>query len=71
MANPAAGALIIAFGLVGAVWPYEVARFEEQIDAIGSKRSASEVEPADWKVYLTRIFGAGFVLLGVLVLFNI
>jgi hypothetical protein len=71
MANPVLGALIIAIGAAGAIWPYEVARFEEQIDAIGSKRSASAVEPAEWKVQLTRVFGVGISLFGVLVLFNI
>lgn len=71
MTNPALGAVIIIIGVVGAVWPYKTARFEEQIDAIGSKRSASEVEPADWKVSLNRIFGIGITVFGLLVLFNI
>ncbi|WEL18136.1 putative membrane protein [Halorhabdus sp. SVX81] len=62
---------MITIGLVSAVWPYEVARFEEQIDAIGSKRSWSDIEPADWKVSLLRISGIAVSLFGVLILFDI
>ena len=65
MVNLVFGTLIIAFGLLGAVWPYRVARFEEQIDAIGSKRSWDEVEPTGWKVMLTRVIGVVVVLIGV------
>lgn len=57
--------MLIAFGLPGAIWPYKLARFGEQLDAIGSKRSWSEVEPADWNVALTRIIGLAFVTFGV------
>jgi hypothetical protein len=45
------------------------ARFEERIDAVGSKRS--EVEPAEWKVSLTRLFGIAVALFGILILFDI
>ncbi|WP_435348900.1 hypothetical protein [Haloarchaeobius sp. HRN-SO-5] len=58
--------ILVVFGLPGAVWPYKVARFEEQMDSIGSKRSWSEVEPADWKVGLTRVVGIGMSVFGVL-----
>ncbi len=58
--------VLLAFGLPGAIWPYEVARFEEQLDSIGSKRSWSEAEPADWKVVLARVVGVGMVVFGVL-----
>ncbi|WP_435361163.1 hypothetical protein [Haloarchaeobius sp. DFWS5] len=40
-------------------WPYKLAKWDEFFDAIGRKSSGS-VEPADWKVSLTRwagIFG--------------
>ena len=40
----------VLFGFVVMKWAYELSRFGEQIDAIGSKRKWSEVEPADWKV---------------------
>lgn len=58
--------VMLVFGLPNAMWPYKMARFEEQLDAIGSKRSWSEVEPADWKVLLTRVVGAIMVAFGAL-----
>lgn len=60
--------VLIVVGLPGAVWPYEVARFGEQIDAIGSKRAASEVKPTDWNVTITRLIGGGMVAIGVTIL---
>jgi ABC-type phosphate transport system auxiliary subunit len=71
MTNPVLGTLLVAVGLLNAVWPSQVARFEEQLDAIGSKRSAGEVEPAEWKVLLTRAVGVLFVLFGVAVFLNV
>ena len=71
MVNPVLGTLLVGFGLLGAVWPYRVARFEEQLDAIGSKRSWDEVEPAEWKVTLTRGIGVVFVLFGVAVFLDV
>ena len=71
MVSHVLGALIVAFGLVNVVWPYRVARFEEQLDAIGSKRSWDEVEPAEWKVTLTRGIGVVIALFGVAVFLNI
>jgi len=71
MVNPVLGTLLVGFGLLSAVWPYRVARFEEQLDAIGSKRSWDEVEPAEWKVKLTRGFGVVVALFGVVVFLNI
>ena len=65
MVNLVFGTLLIGFGLLGAVWPYRVARFEEQIDAIGSKRSWDEVEPTEWKVMLTRVIGVVVAFIGV------
>jgi hypothetical protein len=38
MATPA-GFLLLLVSLPAAIWPYRVARFGEQLDAIGSKRS--------------------------------
>lgn len=64
--DPGIAFVLLLFGLPGAVWPYEMARFEERIDSIGSKRAWSEVEPADWKVALTRVVGVGMVLVGLL-----
>jgi hypothetical protein len=60
--------LAIVAGVFALIWPYKLARLEEQFDSIGSKRSWSEVEPADWKVTFTRVTGAVAVLLGIDVL---
>ena len=62
--NPALALFFLGFGIPQAVWPYEAARFEERLDSIGSKRRWSEVEPADWKVTLTRVVGVGMALVG-------
>jgi len=58
--------ILILFGLPGAVFPYKIAKFGEMLDAIGSKRRSSEVEPAGWNVTLTRIGSLAMVLVGVL-----
>lgn len=62
--DPVLTFVCLVFGIPGAVWPYKFARFEEQLDAIGSKRSWSEVEPAEWKVLLTRVMGIVMALVG-------
>ena len=54
-----------------AVWPDRLARLEEQIDAIGSRRSWSEVEPAGWKVALTRIVSVAVSVFGLFVFLGI
>jgi hypothetical protein len=64
--EPALAYFLIIFGLPPAVWPYKLARFEERLDGIGSKRSWSEIEPADWRVTLNRIMGAGMTIVGIL-----
>ena len=65
------GFVFMLLGAAGAIWPYRLAKFNEQLDAIGSKRSMADVEPAGWNVGLTRIggilaviVGAGMVLYG-------
>ncbi|KAB1187157.1 MULTISPECIES: hypothetical protein [Haloferax] len=63
------GVGFLAIGLSGAVKPYQVTRFLEQLDAIGSKTSWDEVEPADWNVTLTRFGGIFMTALGVAYLF--
>ena len=60
--------LLVLLGIPGAAFPYRVARFEERMDSIGSKRAWSEVEPAEWKVLLTRVVGAGMLFVGVIIL---
>jgi hypothetical protein len=57
----------LLFGGAGAFFPYEVARFGEQIDAIGSKTPARNVEPTGWNVALTRIVSIGLVVFGLLI----
>lgn len=56
-----AGVLLVLLGLPAALLPYPIARFSERTDAIGSKTSWVEVEPADWKVTFTRVGGVVFV----------
>ena len=48
--------------------PYRLAKFGEQIDAIGSKRRLTKVEPTDWNVTLTRRLGPVLSFLGLLLL---
>jgi len=68
------GAVLMFFGF-GAAWnAREVARKDEQYDAIGSRRDWGDAQPVGWKVKLTRFlwgaigvvglvaFVAGFVL---------
>lgn len=69
MVNPA-GIILVVLGVSFVVWPYRFARFEERIDAIGSKRSWSDVEPAGWKVKLTRILGIVFTIIGLGITFS-
>ncbi|WP_436934120.1 hypothetical protein [Halovenus marina] len=54
----------VLFGPLLAIWPYRMARWSEILDAIGRK-PAGRVEPADWQVLLTRVFGIGLSLAGV------
>ncbi|QLG62426.1 hypothetical protein [Halorarum salinum] len=58
------GVFLIALGLVTFRYAYHITWFGEQLDAIGSKTSASEVEPADWNVWFTRIGGIVSAALG-------
>jgi len=52
-----AATLFIIIGALNVVFPYKMAQLKERLDAIGSKRSGSEVEPAGWYVVLTRVLG--------------
>lgn len=64
------GMVFVVLGFLAMVWPYRVARFRQAWQAIGSTRSLSDVEPADWNVTLTRVVGVVFILLGGAVLFG-
>jgi len=60
---------MLLIGLLSAVFPYRMAKLSEAVDAIGSKRKSSEVEPADWKVLLTRVTGVLAMAISVYFLF--
>jgi len=64
MGNPL-GLLIALIGIAQVAKPYGFARFQEQMDAIGSKRRSSEIEPTEWKVQLTRVMGIVLTVIGV------
>lgn len=70
--SPAVSHNLVLFGLLavalgGAVYRFAspLARFSEQLDAIGSTTSAEEVEPASWKVVLYRAVGVLTTIAGV------
>jgi hypothetical protein len=60
--------MLIIVGIPTLLYPYKVARFEERLDGIGSKRSWSEIEPAEWKVLLNRLTGFILVAIGVILI---
>ncbi|MXR19962.1 hypothetical protein [Halobacterium bonnevillei] len=64
----ALGLAIAAVGVLDLRHAHGVARFEERLDAIGSATDASTVEPAAWKVQLTKLLGGVTVAFGVIVL---
>lgn len=63
---PFLAVLLLIVGIPSAVWPYELARFSERMDSIGSTRRWEEVEPAAWKVTLTRVSGVVMAAFGLL-----
>ena len=62
------GFLFTVWGVLSTWKPYRFAKFEEQIDAIGSKRRLTKVEPSDWKITLTRRLGPVLSFLGLLLM---
>ena len=58
----------VGFGVLHALYPESIARFEMRTKAIGSKRSWSEVEPTEWKIALTQFGGGVLLCVGLLVL---
>jgi len=67
------GLPVIGAGVLIFRYAYGITRFGEQLDAIGSKTSWDEVEPAEWNVLLTKgagvvvaLFGLYLVVMGVL-----
>ncbi len=59
------GMIFTTYGLYGLLDPYTVARFFEQLDAIGSTRRLSSVEPVGWKVSLTKVQSIAYLVIGV------
>jgi hypothetical protein len=61
--------LLLIVGSAFVLWPYQITKAHEIVDAIG-RRSAGPVEPAEWYVTLTRIGGGMFILIGIVGLFG-
>jgi len=59
------GVLVSLLGSAMLAKPRCVARFQEQMDAIGSTRDLKDVEPAEWNVILNRILGCVVFLIGI------
>lgn len=60
----AVGLLLLAVGALLYRYAYHIAFFGEVLDAIGSTRPTSEVEPAGWNVRFTKYTGTLIVLVG-------
>ncbi len=58
------GGILLAAGILGFRYAYEVSQFDERLDAIGSTTRWDEVEPAGWKVTLTRMLSFVVALVG-------
>jgi hypothetical protein len=58
------GLLLVGIGVAGIRYAYWLSRVSERIDAIGSTTPWHEVEPAGWRVAVTRAMFAGLGLLG-------
>jgi hypothetical protein len=65
-AAPAA-LVLVATGLAPLLAPYAIVMFDIQTDLIGT-RGGENVEPAPWRVRLTRLAGVGFTAAGVAML---
>jgi len=63
------GGALIVLGLFGIRYAHQITRFGEQIDAIGSKRQLSDIEPAEWSVSIARVLGFIVILTGIVVTF--
>ncbi|WP_132061429.1 hypothetical protein [Halorussus amylolyticus] len=66
--RPLVGLVLFVGGAVGARYAHVLAKWDEQMDAIGSKRRLSEVEPAMWKVTFVLLSCAASALVGALLL---
>jgi hypothetical protein len=57
------GPVVLIGGVAIYRYAHAITRFQEQLDAIGSKTPKHEIEPADWNVALMKVFG-GLVAVG-------
>lgn len=62
--NVVVGVCFLLFGAVGVRYPRRLADLSEKLDAIGSTRETWLVEAAEWKVTLTKFFGAVSLVVG-------
>lgn len=60
----ALGLLVVGVGALLALFPGPLVAMNETFDAVGSTRSGADVEPARWRLLLTRAAGAAVVLAG-------
>ncbi|SEL90569.1 hypothetical protein [Haloferax larsenii] len=58
------GVLSVGGGLLSYRYAYRLTKLGEQFDSIGSQTRWHEVEPTDWNVLLTKLFGLFFVAMG-------
>lgn len=58
------GLISVVCGAVAAFFPRRLARLSERLDAIGSTTPWDEVEPAGWKVTVTRLLGLLLLAIG-------
>lgn len=52
-----AGVALLSISIVGHQYAYQLARWSERLDSIGSTTEWDDVEPAFWKVLLYQIGG--------------
>ena len=62
------GFVLLPFGVALGRYPFEIAELSEQHDAVGSLRDVDDVEPADWRVSMTRVVGDGLLTIAGLLL---
>jgi len=66
-----AATVFVLLGVLNLVFPYTMAQLKERLDAIGSTRSWSDVEPAGWYVVLTRLLGVALIGIGLAYLLGV
>ena len=62
------GFVLLVGGAVGARYAHVLAKWDEQLDSIGSTRSWDAVEPATWKVTFVLLAGVVGFLVGAFLL---